>query len=241
MPPKAKIEMTKHRPKPPLRRNRFKNRPFQQLKTLVDLVDIPKIPSPPPGDPPPTDDDPPIDDDSLLNQAMADVTPLADTRPLAAKQAQPRPLLQEMDEDELVLKELDELVHGIGEFSFADTDEYIEASVVDLDQRILRRLRRGEYSYQAHLDLHGLNRAEARARVGEFIRKCSLESKKCVLIIHGRGHGSKDNIPIIKNKLAAWLTRGFIGKRVLAYTSARSYDGGTGAVYVLLRTPGKAP
>ena len=70
--------------------------------------------------------------------------------------------------------------------------------------------------------------------MGAFIRKSYLESKKCVLIVHGRGLGSKDNIPVIKNKLAAWLTRGSIGKKVLAYTSALPHDGGTGAVYVLL-------
>jgi DNA-nicking Smr family endonuclease len=57
-----------------------------------------------------------------------------------------------------------------------------------------------------------------------------------VLIVHGRGLGSKDNIPVLKEKLQAWLTRGAIGRHVLAFTSARPWDGGTGAVYVLLRS-----
>lgn len=199
---------------------------------LTDTPPEQKVkPLPPKPTPPPE-----LDDDALLEKAMADVEPIAKMPKLIAKQSKPRPMLLEVDEDELALRELDELVHGHGDFNFSDTNEYIEASVVGLDRRILKQLRRGEFSYQAHIDLHGLNRAEARAKVGEFIRKCSLESMRCVLIIHGRGLGSKDNIPIIKNKLAAWLTRGAIGKRVLAYTSARQYDGGTGAVYVLLRT-----
>ena len=104
-----------------------------------------------------------------------------------------------------------------------------------LDRRIKRKLKRGEYSFEAHLDLHGYSSAEARLRLGEFIERCHRESKRCVLLIHGRGLGSKDNIPVIKNKLAAWLTRGAMGQKVLAYVSARPYDGGTGAVYVLLR------
>jgi DNA-nicking Smr family endonuclease len=57
-----------------------------------------------------------------------------------------------------------------------------------------------------------------------------------VLIVHGRGLGSKDNVPVLKEKLTAWLTRGAIGRHVLAFTSARPWDGGTGAVYVLLRS-----
>ena len=210
----------------------FRNQPFRGLKSMITEASVkPDIP------PPPTPPSPPeLDDDALLAEEMADVAPINGMPELAAKQCKPRPMLLEADEDELALRELDELVHGQGEFNFSDTNEYIEAAVVDLDRRILRRLRRGEFSYQAHIDLHGYTRTEARTKVGEFIRKCSLQSMRCVLIVHGRGLGSKDNIPIIKNKLAAWLTRGAIGRRVLAYTSARQYDGGTGAVYVLLRT-----
>ena len=146
-------------------------------------------------------------------------------------------MLLESDEDELVMRHLDELVHGEAAFDFTDTAEYIEACQKGVDKRLLRKLRRGEFSFQAHLDLHGFNRDQARAKVGAFIRKSALESLRCVLIVHGRGLGSKDNIPVLKNKLAAWLTRGAIGKKVLAYTSAQPYDGGTGAVYVLLRGP----
>jgi DNA-nicking Smr family endonuclease len=161
--------------------------------------------------------------------------PLTGVAPLAPKRVGPKPGPVLPDDSALVMQELDDLVSGVSPFDFADTEEFIEASVRGLDRRILRQLRRGEYSVQAHLDLHGMRREEARARVATFVERAHTEGKKCVLIVHGRGLGSKDNIPVLKEKLTAWLTRGAIGKRVLAFTSARPYDGGTGAVYVLLR------
>ena len=175
------------------------------------------------------------DDEAAYYNAMCDVTPIDSSHKLAAQQAQARPLPPHQDDESLVMRELDGLVQGEVPFDFADTDEYIEASTSGLDSQVVKKLKRGDYSYQAHLDLHGLTREQARASVAEFIHKSHREGKRCVLIIHGRGLGSKDNIPIIKNKLAAWLTRGAIGRRVLAFTSAKPYDGGTGAIYVLLR------
>jgi DNA-nicking Smr family endonuclease len=216
--------------------SKFVNRPFKRLsREMAKAVTVEPAPV---RSPCPAPEEPPaLSDDDALALAMAGVAPLDGGPALAEKQAKARPMLAEASEEELVMRHLDELVHGAADFDFSDTDEYIEAIQKGVDRRLLRRLRRGEYSFQAHLDLHGLNRSQARGKVGEFIRKSTMEGKKCVLIVHGRGHGSKDNIPVLKTKLAAWLTRGAIGKKVLAYTSAMPYDGGTGAVYVLLRTP----
>jgi len=214
---------------------KFTNRPFKGIALPGD--DTAGTDAPPPAPPEaPAVEEPPLDDDTALEMAMADVLPMSDGQKLVEKRARPKPMLAEADEEELVMRHLDELVHGVASFDFTDTSEYIEAIQKGVDRRLLRKLRRGELSCQAHLDLHGLNRSQAREKVGEFIRKSVMQSKKCVLIVHGRGHGSKDNIPVLKTKLAAWLTRGSIGKKVLAYTSAMPYDGGTGAVYVLLKT-----
>ncbi len=234
-----KKKKTKTPQKPP-GQGSFSHNPFKGLRLPESPDDEETAPAPvqaKPIDEEGKGDAPPLDDDSLLADAMAGVVPLTGVRERVAKKAAPRPLLVEADEEELVMRHLDELVHGEASFSFADTSEFIEASQAGLDRRLIRKLRKGEFSWQAHLDLHGHNRDQARAAVGAFIRKCVLESKKCVLIVHGRGLGSKDNIPVLKTKLAAWLTRGSIGKKVLAYTSALPWDGGTGAVYVLLRTP----
>ncbi len=174
-----------------------------------------------------------LSDEKIFELAMNGVVPVE--APLQApKIVRAKPIPLQADEDYLVMQELDELIHGNKDFDFADTEEYIEASRSDLDKRIVKKLRKGDFAFQAYLDLHGMNREQARSAVGEFIKKSYLESKRCILIVHGRGLKSKNNLPILKTKLAAWLTRGSIGKKVLAYTSALPHDGGTGAIYVLL-------
>ncbi len=174
-------------------------------------------------------------DGNALARMMDGVEPLGGGSRLAPRRVEPREWLALMDDADLVMKHLDDLVHGNAPFEMADALEYIEAAVKGLDRRIVKKLRKGEFSIQAHLDLHGFRREEARQMVAEFIAKSHVEGKRCVLIIHGRGLGSRDNIPVLKEKLTSWLTRGAIGKHVLAFTSARQWDGGVGAVYVLLR------
>ena len=63
---------------------------------------------------------------------------------------------------------------------------------------------------------------------------------RCVLVVHGRGLNSKDQIPVLKEHMKSWLARGRTGRHVLAFTSARQHDGGAGALYVLLRRDRKA-
>ncbi len=174
-------------------------------------------------------------DGNVFAEMMDGVEPLGGGSRLAQKRVEPREWLALMDDADLVMQHLDDLVHGNAPFEMADAEEYIEAAVKGLDRRIVKKLRRGELSIQAHLDLHGFRREEARQMVAEFIARSHVEGKRCVLIIHGRGLGSRDNIPVLKEKLTSWLTRGAIGKHVLAFTSARPWDGGVGAVYVLLR------
>jgi DNA-nicking Smr family endonuclease len=77
--------------------------------------------------------------------------------------------------------------------------------------------------------------AEARPAVEAFLTHAYQDGKRCVLIIHGRGHNSKDQIPVLKSRLASWLARGQRARLILAFVSARPCDGGAGALYVLLR------
>jgi DNA-nicking Smr family endonuclease len=180
--------------------------------------------------------EPPASDEDAFAAMAAGAKPLTGAVPLAPQKVGPKPPPPRPDDEQLVMRELDELVHGARAFDFADTEEYVEAAVRGFDARVVKQLRRGDFAVQAHLDLHGMRREEARQKVAEFIAKAHTEGKRCVLIVHGRGLGSKDNIPVLKEKLTAWLTRGAIGRHVLAFTSARPWDGGTGAVYVLLRS-----
>lgn len=139
------------------------------------------------------------------------------------------------DEDAEVYAELVNLVEGRTKFDISDSDEFIEGCIEGLDRRVLQRLKRGEYAFRAHLDLHGMTREAARDAVERFITEKRREHHRSVLIVHGRGLNSKDNIPVLKGLLKSWLERGRIAKAVLAFCTARPHDGGAGAMYVLLR------
>lgn len=205
--------------------------PFRELKLKLPKERA-KVEAPPPTriEPPP-----PAPDAELFLRAVGAVEPVRKGAERVAKgPARPR-VAPVIDEDEEALAELCELVAGNSPFDIADSDEYIEGSIASLDQRILRRLRRGEYSIQGNLDLHGLTRAEAKEALIRFVEKSRWEGKRCVLVIHGRGLHSDDQIPVLKQGVQRWLTRGRLGSQVLAFASARPHDGGAGAVYVLLR------
>jgi DNA-nicking Smr family endonuclease len=137
------------------------------------------------------------------------------------------------------LRELEALVSGEAPFDLADTDEFIEGRVPGLDPAIVRRLRRGEFAVQGHVDLHGMTREEAKEAVDAFLRASRRAGKRCVLLVHGRGIHSKDQVPILKEALKSWLATARFGRHVLAFATARPVDGGAGAVYVLLRRPGR--
>jgi DNA-nicking Smr family endonuclease len=96
---------------------------------------------------------------------------------------------------------------------------------------VMRRLRRGEYRVQREIDLHGLTATEARQVLREFLADALERQVRCVRIIHGKGLRSGHRGPVLKSTVAAVLRR---TGAVLAYSSARQVDGGTGAVYVLL-------
>lgn len=149
----------------------------------------------------------------------------------------PHPELKQVDEDAEARLELVGLVNGQLPFDISDTEEYVEGNIHGLPRKILLKLRKAEYAIQDRLDLHGMTRAEARELVEKFIVHSRSQGLRCVLIIHGRGTHSKDNIPVLKESLRAWFERGRgrIGGSVLAFSSARPEDGGLGAMYVLLR------
>ncbi len=97
----------------------------------------------------------------------------------------------------------------------------------------LRKLRRGGWVIKGELDLHGHTGDEARIALAAFLNRCMLEDRRCVRIIHGKGHGSKNRLPVLKNKVRHWLMQ---REDVLAFCQARTVDGGAGAVIVLLKS-----
>ncbi len=98
--------------------------------------------------------------------------------------------------------------------------------------QLLRRLRRGLIPIEDELDLHGLSQSGARAHLADFLAFNRAAGRRCVRVIHGKGYRSGARGPVLKTAVDLWLRR---HTDVLAFTSARAIDGGTGAVYVLLR------
>lgn len=176
-------------------------------------------------------------EECLFREAMAEVEPLKcrKVRPRAPGPLSPpsrRPLL----EGELeAYARLVDLVGGEGCFDIQYTDEYIEDAVVGADPGLLRKLRRGDFSVQDHLDLHGMTAEEAHHHVERFILASVIKGLRCVLIIHGRGFNSRGQIPILKQRISCWLKRGRLKRLVLAFATARPCDGGAGAIYLLVR------
>ena len=113
-----------------------------------------------------------------------------------------------------------------------ETGDELLYSRPGLQHSVMRKLRRGQYAIEAQLDLHGNTVPEARERVSAFIREMQAQDRRCVRIIHGKGKSSEGKLPVLKGKVNAWLRQ---WDQVLAFCSARPNDGGTGAVYVLLK------
>ena len=101
-----------------------------------------------------------------------------------------------------------------------------------LQHNFLKKLRRGFFGLDAEIDLHGFTSNEAKRRLLHFLHDCIGTACRCVRIVHGKGYGSADNHPVLKNNLNLWLRQ---HKDVQAFCSAAPKDGGTGAVLVLLR------
>ncbi|HVE85432.1 MAG TPA: Smr/MutS family protein [Myxococcales bacterium] len=172
------------------------------------------------------------DEARMFYEAVAGAAPLQDRGEVKP----PEGLLPRIiDENAEALAQLSELVSGEGPFDIADSDEFIQGHAPGVNELLMAALRRGEFSVQGHLDLHGMSRAEAKEAVERFVFDARRAGKRCVLLIHGRGLNSRDQIPVLKEALRAWLQRGRIARAVLAFATARPHDGGAGAVYVVLR------
>jgi DNA-nicking Smr family endonuclease len=159
----------------------------------------------------------------LFRAAVRDVTPLAIAAEPPKAAALPRPRMRRrapIVEDDAS----DAALPGA-----ADALSFRRPGVRD---QTLRQLKRGRYPVEDELDLHGLNQAAARDYLADFIAASRHAGLRCVRIVHGKGYRSGARGPVLKIAVNAWLRR---HADVLAFASARVIDGGTGALYVLLR------
>lgn len=175
-------------------------------------------------------------EEEIFLRAMKDVVPLRrEPELIPAARSMKRPARFRPLEDEEVFAHLQRLVEGESDFELTYSDEYVDGAVAGLSPKVLKALRNGDYSYQDYVDLHGLTRTAAREAVVDFVTRSFARKVRCVLIVPGRGLNSEDKQPVLKERLVVWLTQAPLKRMVLAFSSARSYDGGAGAFYVLLR------
>ena len=169
------------------------------------------------------------DDSRLFREAIGDVRPLDPVQPppAAAKPA-PHPHMLEADEaavpGELLDLAFDPALLEVGEELSYLRDGY--------PPKLLRQLKRGQFSVQDDIDLHQMNAAAAQAIIVTFLAEAKQHGLRCVRIVHGKGLRSRSAGPVLKG-----LTDRMLRRRddVIAFASARPAMGGTGAVVVLLK------
>ena len=216
-------------PRTPLGHNPFKNLKARIKEPPPEKRQVPREPIVQPAA-----IDPEADRE-FFRQAMEGTRPMADSnREEGRGKARPAGILP-MSPGEDALEGMKALIASGQGFVVADTPEYIEGTGYRVSPGMAERLHRGEFSIQAHVDLHGLGVEEARLAFEDFLQESVIRNRRSLLVIHGRGLSSPGE-PVLKAKLTEWLTRGPWRKWVIAYSSARLCDGGAGATCILLRT-----
>lgn len=165
---------------------------------------------------------------ALFKSAMKGVRPLTKGAEETRKARPPALPIQSRNDEAAALVEMAD-----GHFDF-ETLEYGDEAFfqrANVNRVQMRKLRRGQYAVQAELDLHGLAVSEAKDELAAFIDSAVLRGLSCVRVIHGKGHRSPGKTPVLKPKVASWLSH---WDSVRAFCTARPVDGGTGALYVLL-------
>jgi len=165
--------------------------------------------------------------ESLFLDEMHDVTPLKPSNKVRHHKKPNKPLTGHAME--LAQDTVDDVFSG-AEMA-EDCPDILSFSRSGLQHKILKNLRQGKYPIEHELDLHGLTVDQARQALIEFFSECELAGLRTVIIVHGKGFGSKGK-PVIKAMVNRWLQQ---AERVLAYHSAQPRHGGNGAVYVLLK------
>ncbi|HEX5344637.1 MAG TPA: Smr/MutS family protein [Duganella sp.] len=146
-----------------------------------------------------------------------------------APAAAPKRKLTQAEDDALVLQEslsdLFEVDH------YLEDDPALNYSAPGVGPDVMKKMRKGHWPVQDELDLHGMNRDQARDALGAFLTKAQQRNHRCVCVIHGRGFGSRGQEPVLKSMVHSWLVQ----KGVVAFCQARNNEGGEGALIVLLR------
>lgn len=171
-----------------------------------------------------------INEKNLFILAAGVVQPIPDKRRMVFKKAVtvPRVMQFQLDEKAVMIEAIsDEFDVG----TLLDVDELLSFRRPGIGPDVTRKLRRGDWSIQRQLDLHGFRRDEARDHLSFFIREAFKHGIRCVRVVHGKGLGSPGKAPVLKNRVYNWLIQ---KQEVLAFVQAKPADGGGGALVVLL-------
>jgi DNA-nicking Smr family endonuclease len=167
-------------------------------------------------------------DAQLFREAMRDVKPIAPRARVAGARRKP-PARARFTAADRALVLVESLRGFAGDVS--DTGDEISFRRAGVQDNVMRKLKRGEYRVEEVCDLHGLRVEEAKTALRMFLAEALARRLHCVRIIHGKGKGSGPRGPVIKTAVNMILRK---TAPVMAFTSARRIDGGTGAIKVLL-------
>lgn len=167
---------------------------------------------------------------TLFQRAVGPVKPLA-SRPRVELNGTPAPpkAFQQKRDDDRVLRESLSDDFDVG--TLLDTDDELSYRRSGIGTDVTQKLRKGHWSLQGQIDLHGLRSDEAREALGQFIRDAYKRGWRCVRVVHGKGLGSPGKTPVLKSKVQRWLVQ---KNEVLAFVQAKASEGGAGALVVLL-------
>jgi len=170
-------------------------------------------------------------DTDLFRAALRGVTPLAPYPRARHREPPPTIPVQSMLDAQETL--IESITGPIPWEQSMETGEELVYLRDGLSRDVLRKLRRGHWTIQDEIDLHGLNRDQARASLADFLRACRKRALRCLRIVHGKGLRSPGREPVLKGEVKVWLSR---REEVLAFCQAPSAWGGSGALLVLLKS-----
>jgi len=167
---------------------------------------------------------------NLFQRAVGQVNPLA-SQPrveLGGTPAPPKAFQQKRDDDRVLRESLSD---DFDVSTLLDTDDGLSYRRSGIGTDVTQKLRKGHWSLQGQIDLHGLRSDEAREALGQFIRDAHKRGWRCIRVVHGKGLGSPGKTPVLKAKVQRWLVQ---KNEVLAFVQAKASEGGAGALVVLL-------
>jgi DNA-nicking Smr family endonuclease len=173
----------------------------------------------------------PEDEAALFRDAVRDATPLESSARVGSKTESPPPVPVQslLDGHDALVESLAGALSWDRSIETGEEPSYLRTG---LARDVLRKLRRGHWVAQDMVDLHGLNRLEARSLLAEFLGGCLKRGLRCVRVVHGKGLRSPGREPVLKGKAQQWLVQ---RDEVLAFCEAPKSQGGSGALLVLLK------